>query len=116
MPSAPTSLHITQDEADEYALGVLDADDNARIAMHAAGCPACQALIDSAMELTGQLALTAPQYSPPPALKAAVLRDSGITRAPPWRRIARYARPAAVAAAIASGLSAPSVSVERSAR
>lgn len=100
MPSAPTSLHITQDEADEYVLGVLDADDNARIAMHAAGCPACQALIDSAIDLTGQLALTAPQHSPPPALKAAVLRDAGITRAPPWRRIARYARPAAVAAAI----------------
>lgn len=106
MQPAESALHISQDDADEYVLGILDPGDEARIALHVATCDACQALIDEATEITGQIALAAPAVLPPPALKLRVLREAGIARQPAWRRIVRYARPAAVAAVIVIAIGA----------
>jgi len=106
MQSTGTALHITQDDADEYVLRVLDPDAESRIELHTATCDACQALIDDATAITGQLALAAPSHEAPPMLKLRVLRKAGIAPQPAWRRALRYARPAAAAAVIVIAIGA----------
>ncbi len=106
MQPTGTALHITQDDADEYVLGVLDPDAESRIALHAATCDECQALVDEATAVSGQLALAAPPHPAPPMLKLRVLREAGIAPQPAWRRALRYARPAAAAAVIVIAIGA----------
>ncbi|HKS90687.1 MAG TPA: hypothetical protein VJQ83_02070, partial [Tepidiformaceae bacterium] len=106
MQPVSASMHITQDDADEYVLGVLDPAAASRIALHTATCGECQALIDEATAITGQLALSAPIEPAPPLLKRRVLRAAGLAPQPFWRRALRYARPAAAAAVIAIAIGA----------
>lgn len=106
MQTANASVHITQDDADEYVLGILDPAARSRIALHIATCDECQALIDEATAITGQIGLAAPMQPAPPLLKRRVFREAGIAPQPAWRRALRYARPAAVAAAIVIAIGA----------
>jgi hypothetical protein len=91
--------HISEEDADEYILGLLDAETAARIGQHSAACAICQARLDDAGGIAGQIALAAPIHRAPPQLKLRVLREAGIVRQPAWRRVLQH--PGAVAAAVA---------------
>lgn len=52
-----------------YALGCLEKAEARMVAGHLAGCPACRAELNALQESVDQLALSAPDASPPPRLK-----------------------------------------------
>ncbi len=71
-----------------YALGCLDAEEVARVAAHLAVCPACRAELRAYADVTGHLALAAPEFSPPPDLKRRVIAQAHASRSgvrPPQR-------------------------------
>ncbi len=79
-----------------YALGCLDAAEARLVASHLAVCPACRAELRTYEGVTGQLAMAAPEFSPPPDLKRRVLAQAHASRPgvrlPQWQAMADLAR------------------------
>lgn len=92
--------HLSQGQADEFALGTLAPPETPRIEAHLSGCASCQALVDDALGISGQLALAVPSNPAPAGLKHRVLSSAGLVRQPAWRRVA-HRLPMALAAAAA---------------
>ena len=92
------SEHLSQGQADEFAIGALDETSAALVAMHAARCDRCRALVHEAEGLAAALALTAPRRLPPARLRDRVMAVAGIT----WRgRFSRVMPLAAASVAVA---------------
>lgn len=65
--------HVT-DLLPLYALGALEADEQAQVEAHLPQCPTCQAEAAELMALTASLAAAVPSRRPRPGLRAAVLQ------------------------------------------
>lgn len=99
MPAIET--HISQEEADEFALGACDGDTAREIALHIIECPACEERVNAAEDLTSHLALTAPRQRPDPRLRERLLVDAGIVRPALLSRLIRITGVTATVAALA---------------
>lgn len=67
--------HI-EDALPEYVLGILSADEQARVAEHLAGCVACAAEEVAYREATSVIAAAAPAHKPPGFLRARLLASA----------------------------------------
>jgi hypothetical protein len=88
------------DDAIACAFHQLSGADLAAFQEHVATCPACRLKLAEVGETVELLAFAAPQVTPPPDLKAKVLRrvqEAAAKGRSPWRR---WAMPAAAAAAV----------------
>jgi len=71
---APTNDHDGfREQASLYAAGALTDAERASFEAHASGCAECSADLRSFTATAGALALSVPQYDPPPTLRARVL-------------------------------------------
>lgn len=91
--------HITEAQADEYAIGALEPELAALITLHAAECAQCKALVAESQRVAATLGLATPIRPAPPRLKKRVLHAAGIRRGPLWIAL-RFTPAAAAAAAI----------------
>jgi anti-sigma-K factor RskA len=92
--------HITQEEADEFALGVVDPVRAREIALHVAACDECQARLDAAEDLTARLALSLPVERPSDRVRTRVFQETGIARPGFVHRLLRVSGAFATAAAL----------------
>ncbi len=93
--------HLTQEQADEYAIGSLPPEQERIIALHLAECEACRDVARDAERLASRLALSTPLRSPGSKKhKERVFRAAGITRPSVFRRVGVVARAAAGVAAV----------------
>lgn len=100
------NTHVTQEQADEFAIGALGPDVAQAVVLHADICSACREMVGESQRAAAALVLGLPRYVPPDRLKRRVLRDAGILRPGPLAWAARIltagAGIAAVVVAIAS--------------
>lgn len=94
------TTHITEEQADEFAIGAMDRDLAAALQLHIDACEPCRALVGASERVAASLALGAPRRPTPPRLKRNVLRSAGISRPGPLRMAARIATPFAGIAAV----------------
>ena len=66
--------HVT-DQIAAYALNILEADEAAQVAAHLATCTSCQAELSDYQEVSGLLALAAPEVTPSPSLKQQLMQE-----------------------------------------
>ena len=66
--------HVT-DQLAAYALNILDVAEAEQVAAHLATCSSCQETLHAYREVTGLLALAAPEVTPPATLKQRLLQD-----------------------------------------
>jgi hypothetical protein len=92
--------HITQEQADEFAIGSLEAPLERAIALHLAECAACRDIVRDSERLAATFALSMPTRRPPSRLKGRVLSAAGIRRPSPLRRAFAVGRAAAGLAAV----------------
>lgn len=92
--------HISQEQADEYAIGSLEASLERVIALHLAECTACRDIVRDAERLAATFALLSPRRKPPQRLRGRVFTAAGITRPSPLRRFIAVSRAAAGVAAV----------------
>ncbi len=92
--------HITQEQADEYAIGSLEPVLERAIALHLAECSACRDMARDAERLASLLAVSSPVRRPSPRLRRRVFSAAGITRPSPLRRAFTISRAAAGLAAV----------------
>jgi hypothetical protein len=71
-------LHITAEQADEFAIGALEPDLEQAVRLHIMGCVECSALVDDALLVAAHLALTAPPRPAPQTLRRNVMVAAGI--------------------------------------
>lgn len=75
------STEHVQDLLALYALGALEAEEQARVDAHLPACADCQAEADELLRVAANLAVGLPARTPPPRVRAAVLERVG-ARAP----------------------------------
>lgn len=98
--------HLTQEEADEYAIGSLDREDERRIALHLAECVPCRGLVRDAERVAARMAFAAPVARPRAKLKRRVDVAAGIARPSLLRRTSVLVRAAAGVAAVIVAIAA----------
>ncbi|MBA4179853.1 MAG: hypothetical protein C0506_04620 [Anaerolinea sp.] len=94
------TVHITQEQADEYAIGSLEPQAERLVALHLGECLACRELARDSERLAGALALAAPRRKAPHRLRQRVMRGAGLMRPSPFHRVTVVARAAAGIAAV----------------
>jgi len=72
--------HITQEQADEFAIGALEPQVATLVALHADDCPECRAMVAASERVATSLALGAPRRVPSPGLRRRVFKSAGLTR------------------------------------
>ena len=92
--------HISQEQADEYAIGSLEPVLERAIALHLAECAACRDIVHDSERLTAKFALSTPLRRSPSRLKGRVLSAAGIRRPSPLQRAVTIGRAAAGVAAV----------------
>jgi anti-sigma-K factor RskA len=92
--------HLTQEQADEYAIGSLEPELERAIALHLAECPACRDIVRDAERLAALLAVSQPVRRASPRLRQRVLTAAGIRKPGPAWRAFTIGRAAAGLAAI----------------
>ena len=92
--------HITQEQADEYAIGSLEPGAGRIMALHLAECITCREIARDSERLAAAVALAVPRRRAPPRLRQRVMRSAGITRPGPLHRLTLIARAAAGVAAV----------------
>ncbi len=98
--------HLSPEQADEYALGALEPDDDRRVALHLLECDRCRLLVERAQDIAAMLALTTPLRRPPQTLRRRVFEGAGLARPGLFSRLGRVASVAAVVAAVGIALAA----------
>jgi anti-sigma-K factor RskA len=93
-------MHLTQEQADEYAIGALEPEVERIVALHVADCERCRDNIHASERLAASLALSVPLRKTPATLKRKVLLSTGIVRPGPIARIIRFVPAAAALAAV----------------
>jgi len=94
------SAHLTQDLADEFAIGVLAPEDEAAVRLHCAGCGECDALVRDAERVAAALAIGLPVVSAPATMRGRVLGSTHGRRSRSLVRAIGYGRAAAGIAAV----------------
>lgn len=97
----PLAAHLTQDQADEYAIGALEDDVDRAVSLHLLECEPCRSLAVQAQALAASFALSAPLEPPPRDLRRRVFESTGIARPSLLGRFARYGAAAVLVASIA---------------
>ncbi len=92
--------HITQEQADEYAIGALEPRLERAVALHLAECPACRDVVRDSERLASKLALSAPARRASRRLRSRVWTGAGIARPTLLQRAWRVAPAAAAIAAV----------------
>lgn len=98
--------HLTQEQADEYAIGSLEPTLERALALHLAQCAACRDMVRDAERLAALLAASQPIRRASPRLRGRVLAAAGIRRPGPAARVLTLARAAAGIAAIVVAVAA----------
>lgn len=93
------SGHLSQEQADEYAVGSLDPELERIVALHIAECSPCREAVEDAQRVAGLLAFSAPLHPAPGRLRARVVTRAGIRR-PLWIRVLSIGQAAAGIAAV----------------
>lgn len=94
------TAHITQEQADEYAIGSLEPQAERIIALHLAECMACREVARDSERMAAALALAARPHKAPRRLRQRVMRSAGLARPSPFHRLSVVARAAAGVAAV----------------
>ncbi|MFN0145061.1 MAG: anti-sigma factor [Dehalococcoidia bacterium] len=98
--------HITQEQADEFAIGALDVEIAQMVALHADDCAPCGGMVRQSERAAVSLLLGVKRTPPPAGLRRRVMRSAGILRPGPlaWgaRLVTAGAGIAAVFVAIAA--------------
>ena len=93
--------HISQEQADEYAIGSLDHESEREITLHLADCPACRDIVRDSERLAARVGLSgAPAAKPSKKHKQRVLAAAGIARPSMLRRAGLVVRAVAGVAAV----------------
>jgi anti-sigma-K factor RskA len=92
--------HITQEQADEYAIGSLEPELERAIALHLAECTACRDIVRDAERLVALLAASQPVRRASGRLRDRVFTATGIRKPSPAWRALTIGRAAAGLAAI----------------
>lgn len=92
--------HISQEQADEFAIGSLEPALERAVALHLADCSACRDIVRDSERLAATFALTSPHRKPPSHLKQRVFLATGIRRPSPLRRAIGYGKAVAGIAAV----------------
>ncbi len=92
--------HISQEQADEYAIGSLEPPLERTIALHLAECSACRDIARDSERLVATFAVSSPRRQAPARLKNKVLTAAGIRRPGPMRRAVSAGRALAGVAAV----------------
>lgn len=98
--------HITQEQADEFAIGALDVEIAHMVALHADDCAPCGALVRESERAAVSLILGVKRQAPPPALRRRVLRSAGIIKPGPLAWAARLVTAGAGIAAVVVAIAA----------
>jgi anti-sigma-K factor RskA len=93
--------HITQEQADEFAIGSLDPATARAVEAHAESCAGCAGLVEDARFVASSLGLAAPRAVPRPSLRRRVFQATGIVRPRPFAAAARMLAAATGIAAVA---------------
>lgn len=94
------STHISQEQADEYAIGSLDPEHVRMVALHLGECGVCRESVRDAERVAAAFALAAPQRHAPKRLRQRVMRSAGLEQAGPLRRAFIVGQAAAGVAAV----------------
>lgn len=73
-------LHITAEQADEYAIGALEPDMEQALRLHVLGCSECAELVADAELVTARFALSAPLRKAPLSLRENVMVGAGLRK------------------------------------
>jgi anti-sigma-K factor RskA len=92
--------HITQEQADEYAIGALPGAAEREIGLHLVECTPCRARVQAAERVAAALSLGLGLKKPPRRLRGRVFASAGITRPSLLSRAFRYSRAVAGIAAV----------------
>ncbi|MGI8927670.1 MAG: anti-sigma factor domain-containing protein [Tepidiformaceae bacterium] len=92
--------HITQAQADEYAIGALEPGLERIAALHLAECAVCRDIVHDSERLAFALSLAAPRRKAPRHIRHRVFRAAGITRPGPLHRAYVWGRAVAGVAAV----------------
>lgn len=69
-----TQQHANPEDFDLYAMSALDGEDKQAFEAHLRACPACAQRLAEARRQLSLLGLAAAPVTPPPALKAALMK------------------------------------------
>jgi hypothetical protein len=92
--------HITQEQADEYAIGALEPRLERAVALHLAECPACRDMVRDSERLASTLALSAPSRRASRRLRNRVWTGAGLAHPTLVQKALRVAPAAAAIAAV----------------
>lgn len=92
--------HITQGQADEYAIGALEPHLERAVSLHLSECHDCRDMVRDAERLAARLALSAPARRANRRLKQRVWTQAGITRPSFAQRAVKFVPAAAAIAAV----------------
>lgn len=93
--------HISQEQADEFAIGALEPESERLIALHATECQLCRDVIAEAQRVAAAFALGRTTARPAPArLRNRTFAEAGIERPGPVAIVTRWARAVAGVAAV----------------
>lgn len=84
-----SDLHITPEQADEYAIGAMSQESARALLLHTVDCERCDLIVVESRRVAATLTLGLPRHSPPPRLRRRVLRSAGILQPAPLRWAAR---------------------------
>ncbi|MEO8538358.1 MAG: anti-sigma factor [bacterium] len=92
--------HITQEQADEFAIGSLEPVLERAVALHLAECEACRDIVRDSERLAATFAMSTPLRRSPTRLRNRVFTAAGIRKPSPLRRAFVYGRAVAGVAAV----------------
>ena len=92
--------HISQEQADEFAIGSLEAPLERAISLHLSECEACRDIVRDSQRLAATFALSMPMRRPPSQLKRRVFTAVGIRRPSAMGRAIGWGRAVAGLAAV----------------
>ncbi|MCC7366722.1 MAG: anti-sigma factor [Dehalococcoidia bacterium] len=93
------SPHLSQEQADEFALGSLEPEVAALVRLHIEECEPCRQLVSDGQWVASMIGMSAPPVEAPSHLKGRVLGAAGIRRSP-FQTVVRFTPAATAAAAI----------------
>jgi anti-sigma-K factor RskA len=99
-------LHITPQEADEYAIGALEPDLEQSLRLHILGCRDCSELVEDAELVAARFALSAPLQKAPPSLRQSVMVGAGLRKPRLVSRLTSLFQAAAGIAAVSIAVAA----------
>ncbi len=101
-----TGAHVSEEQADEFAIGAMEPEIAALVALHVNDCLPCRLIVAESRRVTAGLALSVRRARPPRALRGRVFRETGISRPGPFTWAARIATAGAGLAAVAVAVAA----------